>query len=612
MYEVKIDRRSLGCHLDRSGKATFTVWSPLSDQMSVEINGNQMIEMNRMEYGYWHVEVAGLKNGDLYYFLLDGRSKYPDPASLCQPQGVHGPSMVTELYDYPWKDREWNGIGLEEMIIYELHTGTFSQEGTFEGIIHKLDYLVDLGIKAIELMPVSQFPGDRNWGYDGVFVYAVQDSYGGVFGFRELVDACHARGLAVILDVVYNHNGPEGNYLPAYGPYFTGKYQIPWGNAVNFDDAYCDGVRQYYIENALMWFRDFHVDALRLDAIHAIKDLSVKHFLAELSENVARLNQKTSRKHHLIGECDLNDVKYIDPLNEKGYGLDAQWCDEFHHALHAYATGERLEYYADFGHIRQIEKTLKDAFVYDGVYSPHRKKVFGSAIGDRKGYQFITFIQNHDQVGNRMLGERLNTLVDIEMFKLLVGTMFISPFIPLIFMGEEYGEKNPFLYFNSHGDPELIRKVREGRKNEFREFYERGEPAEAQDVTTFLRSKLSWKYQMDGQDCDLLRYYKFWIWLRKENPVLRSLDRKNIRLKILEKTNTILIERSHGNDRLTGILNFGSDPLIIPPSAININEMKMCLNSSSSLWGGPFPENESVSNGDGVNVKGHSIMIFTN
>jgi maltooligosyltrehalose trehalohydrolase len=612
MYEIKIDRRSLGCNFSQSGEAGFTVWAPFAERVAVEIIGKELIEMNPLEYGYWYVEGVGVKTGDQYYFQLNGNLKYPDPASLCQPEGVHGPSLALDLQKYAWKDEDWKGIGLDELIIYELHTGSFTPEGTFEGIIDKLDYLVDLGITAIELMPVSRFPGERNWGYDGVFVYAVQDSYGGVTGLRELVEACHEKSLAVILDVVYNHNGPEGNYLPDYGPYFTDKYTIPWGRAVNYDDAYCYGVRQYYIENALMWFRDFHLDALRLDAVHAIKDLSTRHFLAELSENVAALHQKTGKKHLLIGECDLNDVRYIDPVEEKGYGLEAQWCDEFHHALHAYATGERLEYYADFGRIEQIAKTLKDGYVYDGKYSPHRKKVFGSLVGNRKGNQFVVFIQNHDQVGNRMRGERLNTLVDFEMFKLLAGILFISPYIPLIFMGEEYGESNPFLYFNSHGDPELIQKVREGRKNEFLEFYGQGEPVDAQEVATFHRSKLSWNYLAQGRECSLLRYYKYWIRLRKEHPVLMRLDREGLSVKILEGTKILVVDRSYEQHRLVGFLNFRPDPEKITLSQLIAGGMNMLLDSSAARWGGTGSENADTQMKNEWMVNGHSILVFSN
>jgi maltooligosyltrehalose trehalohydrolase len=362
-----------------------------------------------------------------------------------------------------------------------------------------------------------------------------------------------------------------------------------------------------------MWFRDFHVDALRLDAVHAIKDFGPRHFLAELSENVEKLNAKTGRNHLLIGECDLNDVRYIDSVKKRGYGLDAQWCDEFHHALHAIATGEKLEYYADFGSIEQIAKTIKDAYVYDGIYSPHRKKVFGTKVGKRSGDQFVVFIQNHDQVGNRMLGERIITLVDFEMIKLLAGVMFLSPYIPLIFMGEEYGEKNPFLYFNSHTDPELIKMIRIGRKNEFKEFYNTGEPADPQDEDTFYKSKLSWNFLPDGAEPKLLGYYKFWIRLRKEHAILKSRDRGNITVRVVRHKKIILVERTINKHRLIGILNFEDQPEKVSFKEVKTSGMKLILDSASTVWGGPLPEDRiSEIFPDYLSVHGHSMIVYAN
>src|SRR5687768_905399 len=308
-------------------------------------------------------------------------------------------------------------------------------------------------------MPVAQFPGKRNWGYDGVYPFAVQNSYGGYKGLQQLVNACHQKGLAVILDVVYNHLGPEGNYFSAYGPYFTEEYKTPWGGAINFDDAWSDGVRNYFIENALMWFRDFHIDALRLDAVHAIKDFGSKHILREIKEQVNILMEQTGKKHYLIAECDLNDTQFIDPLEKRGFGMDAQWIDEFHHALRVTATGEKTGYYSDFSGIEHLAKAYKDAYVYDGQFSPHRFKNFGVKAQDNPGRQFIVFSQNHDQVGNRMLGERSSQLVSYEMQKLMAGAVLVSPYLPMLFMGEEYSESHPFLYFVSHTDPELAEAV---------------------------------------------------------------------------------------------------------------------------------------------------------
>ncbi len=610
MYQIQIARRSLGCNFDVPGKASLTVWAPIATTVEVEINGSHILPMYKEAYGYWTLTTDSIKPGDTYFYRIDEDKKYPDPASLSQPEGVHGPTEAVTLDDFDWKDTGWKGIELEELIIYELHVGTFTSEGNFKGVINKLDYLIELGINAIEIMPVSQFPGGRNWGYDGVYIYAVQNSYGGIKGLKGLVQACQQKGIAVILDVVYNHNGPEGNYLPVYGPYFTGKYQIPWGKAVNFDDAYCYGVRQYYIENALMWFRDFHIDALRLDAVHAIKDLSPKHLLAELSENVRKLNENTGKKHLLIGECDLNDVKYIDPLEKRGYGLDAQWCDEFHHALHAVTTGEQLEYYADFGEIDQVKKTIEDAFVYDGKFSPHRQKPFGTKVGNRTGSQFVVFIQNHDQVGNRMLGERISELVNIETVKLLAGIMFVSPYIPLLFMGEEYGETSPFLYFNSHGDPELVKLVREGRKNEFKDFFSTGEPADPQSEETFKRSKLSWDYEQNKSRKKMLEYYKKWIRLRKEHPVLKDRDRKNLTVTRLENKNIIIVNRKLESQTLLAVLNFdkATQEVLIPEG--QPANRQVLLNSASEDWGGPVPQDQDpLFEGDKLGINGQSIIL---
>ena len=404
--------------------------------------------------------------GDMYMFVVDGKS-YSDPASLSQPEGVHGPSQAVNLNSFIWTDSQWKGVLPDELIIYELHTGTFSIAGTFDGIAGKIKYLKELGITAIEIMPVAQFPGSRNWGYDGVFPFAVQNSYGGSERLQKLVDACHQENIAVILDVVYNHLGPEGNYLSAFGPYFTDKYKTPWGKALNFDDEWSDEVRRYFVENALMWLRDFHIDGLRLDAVHEIKDFSAKHFLEELKDNTDKLNETSATTHFLIAESDLNDPRVIYPVEKGGYGIDLQWCDDFHHAVHALVTGETFGYYSDFGSIDHLSKSFNNAFVHDGTFSQFRKRTFGNRISDLPGSKFVVFTQNHDQIGNRMLGERMTSLVDHETLKILAAAILTSPYIPLIFMGEEYGETNPFRYFTSHQDKKLARAVRKGREKEF-------------------------------------------------------------------------------------------------------------------------------------------------
>ncbi|HYC29413.1 MAG TPA: alpha-amylase family glycosyl hydrolase, partial [Chitinophagaceae bacterium] len=369
--KVNVGRRTIGVNFREDGFAEITVWAPLVKSVELVLPAKDInISLNRTGVGYWNITTNGLKPGDNYKFLLDGKKELPDTASLSQPGGVHEASEAVNINDFNWTDSDWVNHRLEEYIIYELHTGTFSATGDFKGIEERLDHLSELGITAIEIMPVAQFPGKRNWGYDGVYPFAVQNSYGGAKGLQRLVNECHKRNIAVVLDVVYNHMGPEGNYLAEYGPYFTDKYHTPWGNAINFDDAWCDGVRHFFIENTLMWFRDFHIDALRFDAVHAIRDFSPVHILKEIRQKTDELMALTGRKHYLIVECDLNDIIFINPVESGGYGMDAQWIDEFHHALRVTSGNERNGYYADFEGINHLAKAYKDAYVYDGIYSP--------------------------------------------------------------------------------------------------------------------------------------------------------------------------------------------------------------------------------------------------
>ncbi len=529
MLKAEIEKRELGMTLLPGTGARMLFWSPPATAVSIEIEGKGVFPLEKREHGYWEGVLPGVGKGDRYMVVIGDDKKIPDPASLSQPDGVHNASEVIDTADFKNKKGEWEGIDPADLIIYELHAGTFSPEGDFQGITDKLDYLSSLGINAIELMPVARFPGSRNWGYDGVYPFAVQDSYGGPGELSRLVTACHKNGIAVILDVVYNHLGPEGNYLSLAAPYFTDKYHTPWGSAINFDDAWCNGVRRYFIENALMWLRDFNIDGLRLDAIHAIRDFGAYHFLAELSDSVKELNLLTGRNHFLIGESDLNDNRFITPSGEGGIGLDSQWCDEFHHALHARLTGERNGYYHDFGSTDSMADAFNNAYVYNGRYSPFRKRIFGSSTRGIPGSRFVVCTQNHDQVGNRMLGERLSSLVDFESLKLAAGAMFFSPFVPMLFMGEEYGEEAPFLYFTSHGDKELIKAVREGRKKEFSYFADDREPPDAQSEETFKNSKLRWDFAGDEKKQKLLDYYKRLIILKKEHPALKPGNRDNVR-----------------------------------------------------------------------------------
>ncbi len=563
----------------------FIVWAPLLQKVAVKIIApeKRLIPMQPHGGGYWQTTASGIAPDSLYLYQLGEDTTRPDPASYFQPQGVHTPSQVVDHSIFNWKNTDWAGIELEKLIIYELHVGTFTFEATFTAIIPRLDRLQELGINAIQLMPVAQFPGARNWGYDGVYPFAVQNSYGGVDELKQLVDACHQRSIAVILDLVYNHFGPEGNYTSNFAPYFTSKYKTPWGNAINFDDAYSDGVRNFFIENALYWFREYHIDALRLDAIDAIYDFSAKHFLAELAEKVTEFSQQQGRKFYLIAESDLNDVRVINPPELGGYGIDAQWSDDFHHSLHTLLTGERQGYYQDFGRCEHLAKALRESFVYSWQYSPYRQRYHGSFAGDRPSSQFIVCLQNHDQVGNRMLGERLSRLVTFEALKLAAGAVLLSPYIPLLFMGEEYGEENPFLYFISHGDPDLVEAVRQGRKKEFKDFQGQEEPPDAQSEETFLRCKLNWQQRTEGKHQVLLKFYQQLIQLRQQIPALRQLERKNIEVSSVETDRLILLRRWHENSQVVCLMNF-SDRIITDNTTLPEGNWHKKLDSSDSQW----------------------------
>lgn len=537
----------------------FSVWAPFRESIHVLINEKRKEKLELKAHGYWEAEISGVKAGDRYQFELDEHITRPDPASLSQPDGVHGASCIVDHRDFTWSDDGWKGIPMQQMIIYELHVGTFSHEGTFEGVAKKLDYLLDLGINTIEIMPVSQFPGTRNWGYDGVYPFASQNSYGGVEGLKELVNQCHQKGIAVILDVVYNHMGPEGNYLNDYGPYFTDKYGTPWGKAINFDDAYSDQVRCFFLQNALMWLDEFHIDGLRLDAIHAIKDLGARHFLSELSTAVRQLEEQQLRHLPLIGECDLNDSKYISPSGTGGYGLNGQWIDEFHHALHAWLTGETNGYYQDFGSFAQLHKAFEKTYVYDGIYSPHRKKTFGNSALSNSYDQFVVFSQNHDQVGNRMMGDRFTTLLSYEQLKLSAVAVLCSPYTPMLFMGEEYAEDKPFQYFVSHTDPDLVEAVRKGRQAEFAYFQKEGlETPDPQSEQTFDDSSLSWDMAAENRQA-MLNLYKKLISIRKQHPAFRMGSRQYTKVHSQEKA-LIILQRSSMDGHFTYvIMNFDQE-----------------------------------------------------
>ncbi len=513
-----------GARLTKDGSAHFCVWGPNVERVSLLLTRDGMTSehpMDRGDDGVHTVRIADVPPGSDYLFRLDAERDRPDPVSRCQPAGVHGPSRVIDPEAFGWSNARWAGLESSDLILYEIHVGTFTRAGTFDAVAERLPYLHELGITAIELMPVAQFPGRRNWGYDGVHPYAPQMSYGGPDGLRRLVDAAHRTGLGVFLDVVYNHLGPEGNYLSEFGPYFTDRYTTPWGPAVNFDGADSDEVRRYFIDNALYWVTEYQIDGLRLDAVHAIFDFSARHILEEIASAVHAEAEALGRRIHVIAESDLNDPRLVRPLERGGYGLDGTWSDDFHHAIHVALTGERRGYYVDFSDIEQVTKAYRDRFVLDGTYSHYRRRRHGAPATDLPADRFVVFIQNHDQVGNRARGERLSQLVTFEQRKLAAAILLLSPYVPLIFMGEEYGESNPFFYFVDHGDPGLNEAVREGREREFAGFDWSLPIPEPAAEATFRASVLDPGRADRSPHRELLALYRDLIQQRRSEPALR-------------------------------------------------------------------------------------------
>jgi maltooligosyltrehalose trehalohydrolase len=527
---------SLGAlHDPVSGVTRFRVWAPRAEAVelvlvdeageparSLPLAAEAGSGTDPERDGYFSAAVDAAPAGTLYLYRLHREGdvvERPDPASRHQPEGVHGPSRVVERRAPDLAG--WKGLALEDHVLYELHVGTFTEEGTFDAVVPHLDGLAELGVTALELMPVAQFPGGRNWGYDGVFPYAVQHSYGGAEGLRRLVAEAHRRGLAVVLDAVYNHLGPEGNYLYDFGPYFTDRYATPWGDALNYDGRDSGPVRRFFVENAVCWIAEHGLDGLRLDAVHAIFDNSERPFLAELAAAVQAAGERAGRRVHLFAESADNTRRFLDPRRHGGCGMDAQWSDDFHHALHTVLTGEGDGYYADFGTLEQLAAAYRDGWVYQGAYSRFRRRRHGVPADGLDRRRFVVFAQNHDQSGNRMRGERLASLVDEASLRLAAGAVLLSPFVPLLFMGEEHGEDSPFQYFVSHGDPALVEAVRSGRANEFAAFGWTGEVPDPQAEETFLRSRLDRAAAGQPERRGLRALYAELLRLRREVPALR-------------------------------------------------------------------------------------------
>jgi maltooligosyltrehalose trehalohydrolase len=578
-------RPTIGATPLTSGDWKFAVWAPHHEKVDLHLLDAETAfhKMERNAMGYHTATVAGVPTGARYLLRLDGELERPDPASRFQPEGVHGPSQVVDLRAFSWTDAGWKGFALEDSVFYELHVGAFTREGAFASLTSRLDELAELGVNTLELMPIAQFPGTRNWGYDGAYPYAVQNSYGSPRDLQALVDAAHARGLAVALDVVYNHLGPEGNYLADFGPYFTDHYRTPWGAALNFDGAYSDEVRQFFIQNALYWLENFHIDALRLDAIHGIFDASAVPFLAELATEVAALSSRVGRKLHLIAESDLNDARTMRPTGDGGIGMDAQWSDDFHHSVHTLLTGEKSGYYEDFGELCHLTTTLKRGWCYAGNYSRHRRRKHGNAPPKTSASRFVVCAQNHDQVGNRAIGDRLSRLVPFESLKLAAGITLLSSFTPLLFMGEEYGETAPFQYFTSHGDRELGEAVRRGRNEEFRAFGWKGELPDPQAESTFQASKLNRALANEEPHHTLQRFYQRLLRLRRDWDIGRLAQ---ISVTPLESAKALAVVYGRHSPELAMLFHFGdANTHMVPRFASGTWEKR--VDSADLEWLGP-------------------------
>jgi maltooligosyltrehalose trehalohydrolase len=573
----------------------FTVWAPNAERVAVAIGDARYPMSGPDEKGHWSVSVEGAGPGTDYGFVLDDDPKpYPDPRSQWQPNGVHGASRVYDQSAFRWSDREWNAQPLERAVVYELHVGTFTGEGTFDAAIERLDYLFELGVTHLELMPVAAFPGSYGWGYDGASLFAVTDVYGGPDGLKRLVDACHKRGLAVLLDVVYNHFGPVGNYSGKFGPYMTGRHRTPWGDAVNFEDARSDEVRRFFCDNALMWMRDYHMDGLRLDAVHEFVDRSAAHFLEQLSTEVGQLSESLGRRLALIAESDLNDPRIVTPREDGGYGMDAQWSDDFHHALFAVLNdgGDEKGYYVDFRSLGDLAKALTNVFVYDGAYSHYRLRNHGRPVEQLSAHHFLGYIQNHDQVGNRAIGDRLEQIVGIDRAKVAAGIVLTAPFVPMIFEGEEFAASSPFQYFADHEDPEMAKAVKAGRQAEFAAFgWNPDDIPDPESRETFERSKLKWDEVHAGQHAEMLEWYRKLIGLRRGSTSLNDGDLGHVRVQFDEKKRWLTMERGlvkmffnlggepvefANTDRLSALLTSRNDveataeKIVLPPDTLAI------------------------------------------
>jgi maltooligosyltrehalose trehalohydrolase len=606
-------RLTRGATVEPDGAVTFSVWAPRRRALAVRIadpDGRLRAELPMRERGgvfAVRAEPGVAPVGSDSAFVSPELGPRPDPVSRWQPSGVHGPSRIVDPNAFAWTDSGWRGVARGDLVMYELHVGTFTQEGTFAGVAGRLPYLRELGVTAIELMPVASFPGGRNWGYDGVDLYAPHEAYGGPEGLRRLVDACHAHGLALILDVVYNHFGPEGNYLGDYGPYLTDRYRTPWGDAINYDGPDSDEVRRFVVDNARHWLAEYHVDGLRLDAIHGICDNGARPILRELADAFHGDAARVGRPAWLIAESDLNDPRVIRPAEVGGLGQDAQWSDDFHHALHAALVGARQGYFGDFGPVADLAKAISEGFVYDGQYAPHRRRRHGASARADAGDRLVTYIQNHDQVANAYQGRRLGKAAGLDRQRVAAAILFSSPSLPLLFQGEEYAEDAPFDYFTSHGDPELVEAVRRGRHAEYQHLLAEGAGLESwsdpQDEATFLRSKLRWPLGEEPHAA-MLAWYRSLIALRRRLAPLGNGRKDLTRVASAETGWLTIVRHDPGGAAALTVANLTDGPvaLVVPEGA---TRWQLVLASTSAI---DLPA--AITPGDGLTMPPASALLF--
>ncbi len=574
----------LGAFPAENNNYEFIVWSPLAKTVDLHLiasHDDRYVPMARIDKGYFRAVVEDVKPGQRYRYRMNGADEYPDPAARSMPEGVHGTSEVVP-FDYSWNDSTWNGIDISEYIIYEMHIGTFSPEGTYLGAIALLDHLVELGITAVELMPVNQFPGTRGWSYDGVFMFAPHNTYGTPDDFKRLIDECHQRSIAVILDVVYNHFGPEGNYVNNFAPYITEKYKTPWGAGINFDDMYSDDVREYFIENTLYWLHEFHLDALRLDAVHFMYDFSAVTFIEDLIERVGHFCR--DRKVYLIAESDQNLPDLVMPISDGGYGMDVQWNDDFHHALFGNVVGTASTYHEDFGTLPQMIKAYREGFVNTGNYVPSRKRKHGTSSHHVPGNRFIVFFDDHDQIGNHMPADRLIKSLTFEQYKLMLGAVLLAPYIPMLWMGDEYAETAPFEFFVDFEDKDLIKAVQEGRKHAFGHLITEGvEIPDPASEKVFTASKLNINLKHKGKHKVMFEFHKAMIALRRSIPALRIPDKDRTEVGDFEHKPLIYLRRWSDDSEIFALLNLGADPCtaVLP---VPIGKWKQLINSADKRW----------------------------